>query len=170
MGFAASLSTFAFSDGPSGSSRTESAYKNSVESSAQPSILHLFFRDSLVPDSGCHQPFASLGFLPLLLAPLPTSRHASRLPELPPRQGLPGLTRCTLTLSLRLDALIRIPFHRPIASCYQLWGSRFFLLSVRLAHCCQLTNYGPNRIPNSRGLTPFEVFPSPTAAIRLRMT
>ena len=62
LGFAASLASFAFSDGTSGSSRTESACENPVESSTQPSFLHLFFRDSLVPDSGCHQPLPLLGF------------------------------------------------------------------------------------------------------------
>ena len=48
--------------GPQGLPALKPALKNQSDPSTQPSFLHLFFRDSLVPDSDCCQSSPFVGF------------------------------------------------------------------------------------------------------------
>jgi hypothetical protein len=162
FGFAASLSTFLLSDRSSGFSRTDSAYRKiRLNLLAQPSLLHLFVVTNLVPSSDSCLSSTHNGLLFLLTRPSVDSRHASRsFKELPLLVRPPGHTRCTLTLSQRLDALIHMSFCRPIASYYQLWGSCGFMLFVRLNMLLPtLRATGQITIPLHAGLRPSKFFP-----------
>ena len=138
----------------------------SLEISAQPSFLRLFFKDSLVPMTACCQTMPLVGFF-LFLAPLPTSHSATLQGPRPYRRRIPHLLaphprafsapRCSLAARLQ-------------AYCILLPALGFapFCARVPIDCCCQPPLRFPHT-PGLRGLTPFEVFPSSAAALRHRI-